>query len=37
VVRTPDVVYVVRPGEKNEELRDSLRSLAHLPHGKGWV
>lgn len=33
----PDVVYVVRPGEKNEELRYSLRSLRNLPHGKVWI
>lgn len=31
---TPDVVYVVRQGEDNEELRWSLRSLANLPHGQ---
>lgn len=34
----PDVVYVVRPGEKNEELRYSIRSvIANLPHGKVWI
>lgn len=33
----PDVVYVVRAGDKNEELRYSLRSLANLPHGKVWI
>lgn len=33
----PDVVYVVRPGEINEELRYSLRSLRNLPHGKVWI
>lgn len=33
----PDVVYVVREGEKNEELRFSLRSLALLPHGRVWL
>jgi hypothetical protein len=33
----PDVVYVVRPGEQNEELRYSLRSLSNLPHGKVWI
>lgn len=27
-----DVVYVVRPGDDNEDLRYSLRSLANLPH-----
>lgn len=31
------VVYVVRPGETNDELRYSLRSLTHLPHGTVWV
>jgi hypothetical protein len=33
----PDIVYVVRPGEQNEELRYSLRSLINLPHGRVWV
>lgn len=33
----PDVVYIVRPGDRNEELRFSLRSLANLPHGRVWV
>lgn len=32
-----DIVYVVRPGEVNEELRYSLRSLRNLPHGKVWI
>lgn len=33
-----DVVYAVRPGDKNEELRHSLRSLAAcLPHGRVWM
>jgi hypothetical protein len=33
-----DVVYVVGPWDRNEELRYSLRSLAaHLPHGRVWV
>lgn len=33
-----DVVYVVRPGDDNEELRYSLRSIAaHLPHGRVWI
>ena len=27
-----DLVYLVRPGEQNEELRWSLRSLVNLPH-----
>jgi len=33
----PDIVYVVRTGEKNEELRYSLRSLRNLPHAKVWI
>lgn len=33
----PDIVYVVRPGEYNEALRYSLRSLAHVPHGRVWI
>ena len=33
----PDVVYVVRPGENNAELRWSLRSLSNLPHGRVWI
>lgn len=32
-----DVVYFVRPGDTNEELRYSLRSLVHLPHRKVWI
>jgi hypothetical protein len=28
----PDIVYVVKPGERNNALRYSLRSLANLPH-----
>lgn len=28
----PDVVYVVRPGDDNEELRYSLRSIVNVPH-----
>lgn len=32
-----DVVYRVRPGDNNEELRFSLRSLVHLPHRKVWL
>lgn len=31
-----DVVYPVRRGDDNEELRYSLRSLRHLPHGDVW-
>jgi hypothetical protein len=37
-VTLPDVVYVVRPGNRNEELRYSLRSIAaHLPHRRVWL
>jgi hypothetical protein len=33
-----DVVYVVRIGDDNEELRYSLRSLhANLPHARVWI
>lgn len=32
-----DVVYVVRPGDNNEELRYSLRSLANLPHDRVFI
>ncbi|MGW5122974.1 hypothetical protein ACWEQ7_02735 [Streptomyces sp. NPDC004069] len=33
-----DIVYVVKPGDDNEELRYSLRSLAaHLPHERVWL
>ena len=31
------IVYLVRPGDNNEELRYSLRSLANLPHDRVWV
>jgi hypothetical protein len=27
-----DIVYLVRPGDQNEELRYSLRTLQHIPH-----
>ncbi|WP_225846894.1 hypothetical protein [Streptomyces sp. HPF1205] len=33
----PDIVYPVRPGDDNHELRYSLRSLANLPHGRVWI
>jgi hypothetical protein len=34
----PDAVYVVRPGDRNDELRHSLRSLAqNVPHGRVWI
>lgn len=32
-----DVVYPVRPGDANDELRYSLRSLANIPHGRVWI
>ena len=32
-----DVVYPVRPGDSNEELRFSLRSLSNLIHGDVWI
>jgi hypothetical protein len=33
-----DLVYVVRPGDQNDELRYSLRSVAeNLPHRRVWV
>lgn len=32
-----DVVYYVRPGERNDELRYSLRSLSNVPHGRVWI
>lgn len=32
-----DVVYINRPGDENEELRYSLRSLRNVPHGRVWV
>lgn len=32
-----DVAYIVRPGNENEELRYSLRSLANVPHGDVWI
>jgi hypothetical protein len=32
-----DIVYVVGPGEPNDELRYSLRSLRNLPHGQVWI
>lgn len=32
-----DVAYIVRPGDDNEELRYSLRSLANVPHRTVWI
>ena len=36
-VSHPDIVYPVRRGDYNEELRYSLRSLVNLPHGRVWI
>lgn len=33
----PDIVYPVRKGDHNEELRFSLRSLSNLPHNRVWI
>lgn len=32
-----DVVYINRPGDDNEELRYSLRSLRNIPHDRVWM
>lgn len=32
-----DIVYINRPGDDNEELRYSLRSLSNIPHDRVWV
>lgn len=32
-----DLVYLCRPGDDNEELRYSLRSLRNLPHGRVFI
>ena len=32
-----DVVYIVRPGDYNEELRYSLRSLSNITHDAVWM
>lgn len=36
-MQAPDIVYMVKPTEDNEELRYSLRSLANIPHGKVFL
>jgi hypothetical protein len=36
-VTLPDVVYPVRKGDHNPELRYSLRSLANLAHNRVWL
>lgn len=33
----PDVIYVVRRGERNEALQFSLRSLGNLPHNRVFI
>jgi hypothetical protein len=33
----PDVLYRVKPGERNDQLRYSLRSLANVEHGQVYV
>ena len=33
----PDVLYIVKPSERNEELKYSLRSLKNLNHGKVFM
>ena len=35
--RGPDIVYPVRNGDFNEELRYSLRSLSNIPHNRVWI
>lgn len=32
-----DIVYLVRIGDRNEELRHSLRTLRNLPHERVWL
>lgn len=32
-----DIIYPVRPGDDNEELRYSLRSLRNFPHNQVWI
>lgn len=32
-----DVAYIVRPGDRNAELRYSLRSLINVPHRDVWI
>jgi hypothetical protein len=32
-----DIVYINKPGDDNEELRYSLRSLVNLPHDNVWI
>lgn len=33
----PDIVFPVRPGDWNEELRYALRSLVNVPHDRVWI
>lgn len=37
MTRGPDIVYPVRRGDWNEELRYSLRSLSHVRHNRVWI
>jgi len=37
VTDLPDIVYVVKPGDDNDELRYSLRSVVNLPHRQLFV
>lgn len=32
-----DIVYLVGPGDHNDQLRYSLRTLANLPHNRVWI
>ena len=32
-----DVLYRVKPGQRNEQLRWSLRSLVNVPHDEVWI
>jgi hypothetical protein len=35
--RHPDIVYIVKEGDDNEELRYSLRSIKNLPHERVFI
>jgi len=36
-MNAPDIIYVVRDGERNDALAYSLRSLAHVPHNRVFI
>jgi len=36
-MQKPDILYIVKNDDDNEELRYSLRSLRNLPHGKVFI